>query len=63
MEQRLVNLEEKILFLDRHVEELDGSVREAFEEIAKTRRQLQALNDLVRRLQEPGDEDQEEDAG
>jgi uncharacterized coiled-coil protein SlyX len=43
MEQRIVSLEEKVTFLERHVEELDGQVRELFDLLASIRGEIGRL--------------------
>lgn len=52
----MVALEERILFLERHVEELDGVVRELYDRVQATRDEIarfreetrQQLDDIVR---------------
>lgn len=63
MENRFIALEEKFVFLEQHLEELDVVVREAFESIEAMRREIAGLQGYIEKVEqqqleeEPGEED------
>jgi uncharacterized coiled-coil protein SlyX len=48
-EQRLIDVEEKLAFTERHVEQLDAQIRELFDTIAALRRRLELFSEDTRR--------------
>jgi uncharacterized coiled-coil protein SlyX len=49
MDQRIIDVEEKLAFVERHVEELDEVVRGLYEKIDALRREMGTLRDETRR--------------
>ena len=56
-----IRLEEKVAFLERHVEELDAVVRELYEKIAAVQKELTRLRDDVGQRFEDIDRGPEDD--
>lgn len=57
MDPRSVQLEEKVAYLEQHIAELDGVVREMNDRMDRFAREAKGLRTLVEALQEgPGDE-------
>ena len=48
-EQRLITVEEKLAFTERHVEELDTQIRELFDTLAALQRKLDLFSEDTRR--------------
>jgi uncharacterized coiled-coil protein SlyX len=59
MQDRIVALEERMMFLERHVEELDGVVRDLHKRFDVLREDFEHLDRLVRLAREASDEDGE----